>query len=56
VQKTVTDTGVREKEETALTLWNFVASAVKGPQLRIQTGSFVQGIYFPLLCHEGCES
>src|SRR5581483_4347459 len=27
------------KEEKPLTLWNFVASAVKGPQLRIQTGS-----------------
>lgn len=56
VQKTVTDAGSRKKEETALTLWNFVASAVKGPQVRIQTGSFVQGIYFPLLSQEGCES
>jgi len=54
VRKTVTDAGARTKEETALTLWNFVASAVKGPQLRIQTGSFVQGIYFPLLSQEGC--
>lgn len=56
VQKTVTDAGSRTKEGTALTLWNFVASAMKGPQLRIQTGSFVQGIYFPLLTQEGCES
>lgn len=56
VQKTVTDAGARKKEETALTLWNFVASAVKGPQMKIQTGSFVQGIYFPLLSQEGCES
>jgi hypothetical protein len=37
-----------------LTLWDFVASAVKGPQLRIQTGSFVQSLYFPLLVQEGC--
>jgi hypothetical protein len=56
VQKTVTDAGARKQEETPLTLWNFVASAVKGPQMRIQTGSFVQGIYFPLLSQEGCES
>ncbi|MGE0681921.1 MAG: hypothetical protein AB7P69_13610 [Candidatus Binatia bacterium] len=54
VQKTVTHAGSRKKEETTLTLWNFVASAVKGPQMRIQTGSFVQGLYFPLLSEEGC--
>jgi len=56
VQKTVIDAGARKKEETVLSLWNFVASAVKGPQMRIQTGSFVQGMYFPLLSQEGCES
>ena len=44
-----------QKTNTALTLWDFVASAVKGPQPRIKTGSFVQGVYFPLLAHEGCE-
>lgn len=54
VQKTVVDAGARHKEETALTLWNFVASAIKGPQVRLQTGSFVQGMYFPLLSREGC--
>lgn len=54
VQKTVTEAGSRKREEATLTLWNFVASAVKGPQMRIQTGSFVQGIYFPLLSQEGC--
>ena len=53
VQKAVTANGQRKKEETPLSLWDFVASAVKGPQLRIQTGSFVQGIYFPLLAQEG---
>lgn len=36
-------------ESTQLSLWTFVASAVKGPQPTIQTGSFVQGMYFPLL-------
>lgn len=56
VQKTVTEAGARKKEETELTLWNFVASAVKGPQTQLQTGSFVQGLYFPLLSQEGCES
>ena len=45
--------GGQQKKETPLTLWDFVASAVKGPQPRIQTGSFVQGIYFPLLAGEG---
>jgi uncharacterized cupin superfamily protein len=45
IQRTVTDAGVRKKEEADLTLWNFVASAVKGPQPRIQTDSFVQGMY-----------
>ena len=44
-----------QKIDAALTLWDFVASAVKGPQPRIKTGSFVQGVYFPLLAHEGCE-
>ena len=56
VRKTAPDIGSRQKEETGLTLWNFAASAVKGPQLRIQTGSFTQGLYFPLLSQEGCGS
>jgi hypothetical protein len=56
VQKAGTQDEQKKKEETPLTLWDFVASAVKGPQPRIQTGSFVQGIYFPLLAQEGCES
>jgi len=40
-------------DPTPLTLWDFVASAVKGPQAAIQTGSFVEGMYFPLLAWEG---
>ena len=56
--QTVRTTGIKEsssrKEAKSLTLWDFVASAVKGPQLRIQTGSFVQSLYFPLLAQEGC--
>jgi hypothetical protein len=36
-----------------VSLWAFVASAVKGPQPTIQTGSFVAGMYFPLLSQEG---
>jgi hypothetical protein len=54
VRTTGTKEGSSRKEEKSLTLWDFVASAVKGPQLRIQTGSFVQGLYFPLLAQEGC--
>jgi hypothetical protein len=34
-------------------LWSFVASAVKGPLPRIRTGSFPQGMYFPMLAREG---
>jgi hypothetical protein len=56
VQKAGTQDEQNKTEEAPLTLWDFVASAVKGPQPRIQTGSFVQGIYFPLLAQEGCES
>jgi hypothetical protein len=52
-KKAVTGDRERKKAETRLTLWNFVASAVKGPQPLIQTGSFVQGVYFPLLALEG---
>lgn len=40
-------------DPTQVSLWAFVASAVKGPQRSIQTGSFVQGMYFPLLAQEG---
>jgi hypothetical protein len=40
------------KDATPLTLWNFVASAVKGPRQPIKTGSFPQGMYFPLLTEE----
>ena len=54
VRTTETEESSSRKEEKPLTLWDFVASAVKGPQLRIQTGSFVQGLYFPLLAQEGC--
>ena len=54
VKTTETEESYAHKEEKPLTLWDFVASAVKGPQLRIQTGSFVQGLYFPLLAQEGC--
>lgn len=35
-----------------VSLWSFVASAVKGP-LPIRTGSLVQGMYFALLTKEG---
>lgn len=38
-----------------VSLWAFGASAVKGPQPAIQTGSFAQGMYFPLLAQEGFE-
>ena len=54
VKRTKAEEHSLHKEEKPLTLWDFVASAVKGPQLRIQTGSFVQGLYFPLLAQEGC--
>jgi len=36
-----------------VSLWAFVASAIKGPQPRIQAGSLVKGMYFPLLAQEG---
>jgi hypothetical protein len=55
VQKAVTEDGHGRKEAAPLTLWDFVASAVKGPQPRVQTGSFVQGAYFPLLAQEGWD-
>ncbi len=42
----------REKTEAPLTLWDAVASAVKGPQATLKTGAFVQGMYFPLLAQE----
>ena len=54
VRMTETEERYTYEEEKQLTLWDFVASAVKGPQLHIQTGSFVQGLYFPLLAQEGC--
>lgn len=37
----------------AVSLWAFVASAVKGPSLSIKMGSFVQGMYYALLSSEG---
>jgi hypothetical protein len=52
-QKTVREGGQPRTEKAPLTLWDFVASAVKGPQMSIKTGSFVQGLYFPLLVQEG---
>lgn len=45
--------GEQTKKEGALTLWDYVASAIKGPQTTIKTGAFVQGMYFPLLTQEG---
>jgi hypothetical protein len=45
--------GQQTKKEVALTLWDYVASAIKGPQATIKTGAFVQGMYFPLLTQEG---
>jgi CarD-like protein len=36
-----------------VSLWSFVASAIKGPQPSIQLGSFIAGMYFPLLAKEG---
>lgn len=37
----------------AVSLWAFVASAVKGPSRSITLGSFAQGMYAALLCTEG---
>jgi hypothetical protein len=49
--------GERHRLETwdpiQVSLWAFVASAVKGPQPNIQTGSFAQGVEFALLAKEG---
>lgn len=39
-------------EPAQVSLWSFVASAVKGPRRHIQSGSFVQGMYFALLTEE----
>jgi len=55
----VQKTSVEEQKQKAvapLTLWDCVASAVKGPQASIKTGAFVQGVYFPLLTQEGFAS
>lgn len=43
----------RAKIEGFVTLWDCLASAVKGPQAQLKTGAFVQGMYFPLLAQEG---
>jgi uncharacterized cupin superfamily protein len=51
VQKTSME-GHKGKMDASLTLWAYVASAVKGPQASLKTGAFVQGIYFPLLTQE----
>jgi hypothetical protein len=45
--------GGQATREAALTLWDYVASAIKGPQATVKTGAFVQGMYFPLLAQEG---
>jgi hypothetical protein len=55
VQKTSIEEQKRQVV-ASLTLWDCVASAVKGPQANIKTGAFVQGIYFPLLAQEGFAS
>jgi hypothetical protein len=52
VQKTDMDEATGKRDAT-ITLWDYVASAVKGPQASLKTGAFVQGLYFPLLAHEG---
>lgn len=44
---------LEEWDPAQVSLWAFLASAVKGPQPNIQTGSFVAGLYFPLLAQEG---
>jgi hypothetical protein len=55
VQKTETAMD-RPKIEGFVTLWDCLASAVKGPQANVKTGAFVQGMYFPLLAQEGLNS
>lgn len=39
-------------DDDRVTLWSFVASAVKGPSQTIRTGSFPQGMYFAFLAKE----
>jgi len=48
-----TGAATNQKVDATLTLWDYVASAVKGPQASLKTGAFVQGIYFPVLAKEG---
>ena len=55
VQKTYVEEQ-QQRVVAPLTLWDCVASAVKGPQASIKTGAFVQGVYFPLLAQEGFAS
>jgi hypothetical protein len=45
-----------QKVDAALTLWDYGASAVKGPQASLKTGAFVQGMYFPILTKEGVNA
>jgi hypothetical protein len=52
VLRAVMDEETRTRAAT-ITLWDYVASAVKGPQANLKTGAFVQGCYFPLLVQEG---
>lgn len=52
IRKTETNESARSHGAT-VTLWDCVASAVKGPQTVLKTGAFVQGMYFPLLAQEG---
>lgn len=36
-----------------ISLWSFLGSAVKGPDKIIQSGTFIKGMYYPLLAREG---
>ncbi len=54
IQRTGAATG--QKVDAALTLWDYLASAVKGPQANLKTGAFVQGMYFPVLAKEGVNT
>ncbi len=47
------DPTARSKKGERITLASFIASAVVGPEVNIKTGSFVAGMYYPLLCWEG---
>jgi hypothetical protein len=38
---------------SGITLWSYITSAIKGPQVTIQAGSFLAGMYSSLLATEG---